>query len=186
LVGRVSTELNCVAADTEEARRLLAERTFKQMTAKKPLTFLRGAAGDISQAGVHAGSVRDAAVFGNFIRNTGTVKGKSKQDTKFARLPQNELFDALFRCFRKYNFWSMKALRSELQQPEAYLRESLEKIADMPRSGRFAMLWTLKPENKVANFDGMDDAAPEGADIPEDDDGEEEDEEDMKLEDVNF
>lgn len=109
-------------------------------------------------------------------------------------MPQNELLDLIFSCFRKYNFWSMKALRAELQQPEAYLRETLEKIADMPRSGRFAMHWTLKPEFKEASYEGADDGvAPTAAGgIDEGDDTDmgdldaedDEDDENLKMEDV--
>lgn len=87
----------------------------------------------------------------------------------------------------------MKALRAELQQPEAYLRETLDKVADMPKSGRFAMHWTLKPEFKEANSAGADDeSAPTaggGVDGPDDSDlgdldGEDDDEEEIKMEDV--
>jgi transcription initiation factor TFIIF subunit beta len=100
---------------------------------------------------------------------------------KTARMPQNELLDRIFDCFKKYNYWSMKALRAELQQPEAYLRES----------GRFATQWSLKPENKIANYDQIGDAvAPTQEGDPggdesdmadEEDDG---DDDDIKFEDV--
>jgi transcription initiation factor TFIIF subunit beta len=74
-------------------------------------------------------------------------------------MPPNELLDLIFQCFREYNFWSMKALRAKLQQPEAYLRETLDKVADMPKSGRFAMHWTLKPEFKTATNAAADDGS---------------------------
>jgi len=82
----------------------------------------------------------------------------------------------------------MKALRARLQQPEAYLRETLEKVADMPKSGRFAMHWTLKPEFKNATHATDESSAPGvtgGIDGPDDsdiadDDGE--DDEMIKLE----
>lgn len=109
---------------------------------------------------------------------------------KTARMPQNELLDRIFDCFRKYNYWSMKALRAELQQPEAYLRETLEKVAVLAKSGRFATQWSLKPENKISNYEGAGDAvAPtaEGmggdeSDMADEEDGE--DDEDVKFEDV--
>src|SRR4051794_9266921 len=109
---------------------------------------------------------------------------------KTARMPQNELLDRIFDCFRKYNYWSMKALRAELQQPEAYLRETLEKVAILAKSGRFATQWSLKPENKISNYEGAGDAvAPtaEGmggdeSDMADEEDGE--DDEDVKFEDV--
>jgi transcription initiation factor TFIIF subunit beta len=102
---------------------------------------------------------------------------------KTARMPQNELLDRIFDCFRRYNYWSMKALRAELQQPEAYLRETLEKVAVLAKSGRFATQWSLKPENKLTNYEGAGDAVAPGedTDLPDEDD---DDDEDMKFEDV--
>lgn len=77
----------------------------------------------------------------------------------------------------------MKALRAELQQPEAYLRETLEKVAVLAKSGRFATQWSLKPENRLANYDGAGDAVAPGedTDLPDED---EDDDEDIKFEDV--
>jgi transcription initiation factor TFIIF subunit beta len=102
-------------------------------------------------------------------------------------MPQNELLDKIFECFQKYNYWSMKALRVELQQPEAYLRETLERVAVLAKSGRFATQWSLKPENKITNYEAMGDAmAPtevvedsEFGDLDDDDE-----DEDVKFEDV--
>jgi transcription initiation factor TFIIF subunit beta len=127
-------------------------------------------------------------------KDTGATKSKAAaQDTKTARIPQNELLDRIFNCFRRYAYWSMKALRAELQQPEAYLRETLDKVADMPKSGTFAMHWQLKPEFKNATMAGADDAsapttagALDGVDDSDlgDLDGEDDDDEDVKMEDV--
>lgn len=105
-------------------------------------------------------------------------------------MPQNELLDLIFACFREYNYWGMKALRARLQQPEAYLRETLEKVADLPKSGKFAMNWTLKPEFKNADRDNITDLAPgaeAGGDGIEDSDmgdGDDEDDADLKFEDT--
>lgn len=84
----------------------------------------------------------------------------------------------------------MKALRNELQQPEAYLRETLEKVAVLAKSGRFATQWSLKEENKLANYEGAADSlaptvnGPEGGDDSEFGDLEDEEDEDVKFEDV--
>jgi len=97
-------------------------------------------------------------------------------------MPQNELLDRIFECFRRYNYWSMKAFRAELQQPEVYLRETLDKIATLAKSGRFATMWSLKPENKIANYEG-EEAAPE-TDSPSSPDVDDDDDDDVKFEDV--
>lgn len=82
----------------------------------------------------------------------------------------------------------MKALRAELQQPEAYLRETLEKVAVLAKSGRFATQWSLKPENKITNYETMgDNVAPvaEGLEDSEFGDLDDDDEDDdVKFEDV--
>jgi transcription initiation factor TFIIF subunit beta len=83
----------------------------------------------------------------------------------------------------------MKALKAKLQQPETYLRETLEKVAVLAKSGRFAAQWSLKPENRMTAYDSMGDAvapAAEGggddSDMADEEDGE--DDEDVKFEDV--
>ena len=105
-------------------------------------------------------------------------------------MPQNELLDRIFECFQRYNYWSMKALRAELQQPEAYLRETLEKVAVLAKSGRFATQWSLKSENRITNYESIGDAVaptaegdvPDESDMADEEDGDED--EDVKFEDV--
>ena len=109
-------------------------------------------------------------------------------DNKTTRIPQNELFDLINRCFSEYKYYSMKALRARLRQPEAYLRETLDKVADLIRSGPFANHYALKPafrqmiEQKTGNaLPEENTVAPvgeEGAEPLDDED------EDLKMEDV--
>jgi transcription initiation factor TFIIF subunit beta len=94
-------------------------------------------------------------------KSTGATSKAKGQDMKTARMPKNDLLDCLAACFKKYSYWSMKALRAELQQPEAYLREVLDEIADLPKSGRFAMHWKLKASFQDASYEtAMDVTAP--------------------------
>lgn len=202
LAGRVAHEVNSVPVENEEARRLLAMMTMEAM---KPKFFTKFVEDDLSgnRAGfIQPGTVAGMNAFGGFIvschillplprtnqlaqKTKGTTAASRPQLSKAARMPQNELLDRIFECFRRYNYWSMKALRAELQQPEVYLRETLEKVAVLAKSGRFATQWSLKPENKLANYEGgVDAAAPineEESDTGMDDD---EEEEDIKFEDV--
>lgn len=203
LAGRVAHEVNSVPVENEESQRLLAMKTREAM---KPKFFTKFVDEDLSdnRAGfIQPGTVAGMNAFGGFIvsiletllsfipytdspkKTKGPTAGNRPQLSKAARMPQNELLDRIFECFRRYNYWSMKALRAELQQPEAYLRETLEKVAVLAKSGRFATQWSLKPENKLANYEGsVDAAAPtneEESDTGMDDD---EDDEDVKFEDV--
>lgn len=67
-------------------------------------------------------------------------------------MEQSALLDAIFNLYttRNYNYWSMKALKHELKQPEAWLRENMEQVAVLHKTGRFANFWELKPEYKPA------------------------------------
>lgn len=97
-------------------------------------------------------------------QKTGAPQRTKPQEHKAARIPQNELLDLIYDCFKRYNYWSLKALKAELNQPEAYLRSTLEMVAELVKSGRFAMTWTLKPENKIDQYAGgqaMEEQAPD-------------------------
>lgn len=104
---------------------------------------------------------------------------------KAARIPQNELLDKLFALFKQYNYWSMKALREKTQQPEVYLRETLEKVAVLAKSGPFATHWSLKPENRPESYidSGEHEAMAPTAEADDTDFGDDDDE-DVKFEDV--
>lgn len=124
----------------------------------------------------------------NFQKTKNPTQGHRPQMQKTARMPQNELMDKIFACFRRYNYWSMRSFRNELQQPEAYLRETLEPIAVLAKSGKFATHWSLKPEFRKEHYEDLGDAiAPVeegGAEDSDMADEEDEDDEDVKFEDV--
>lgn len=67
-------------------------------------------------------------------------------------MPQNELLDLIFDCFREYKYWPFKTLKARLRQPEAYLKQTLEMVAHLVKSGDFAMTWELKPEAKETSY----------------------------------
>ncbi|KAH8429860.1 uncharacterized protein LDX57_007532 [Aspergillus melleus] len=67
-------------------------------------------------------------------------------------MPQNELLDLIYQCFREFRYWPFKALKARLQQPEAYLKQTLELTAHLVKSGDFAMTWELKPEAKESSY----------------------------------
>lgn len=67
-------------------------------------------------------------------------------------MPQNELIDLIYQCFREYKYWPFKALKVRLRQPESYLKQTLEMVAHLVKSGDFAMTWELKPEARESNY----------------------------------
>jgi len=121
----------------------------------------------------------------------GKVKaGKKRQQEKAVRISQEDLLDALQSCFREYRYWSLRALKQRLRQPEAYIKSVLEKIASLIRAGPFAMQYKLNQEYETSlNVDtsqAKEEAAAEGESDEEmkDDEGDEEgdDFEDVKME----
>lgn len=130
--------------------------------------------------------------------DTGPAKPKP-QETKTARMPQNELLDALYDCFKEYRYWSMTAFRQRLHQPEAYLRQTLLLIAEQVRSGQFNNQWKLRAEQELSNIDVSSlraESAPqrEGAEeaggassapgTDNDNEDDDDDEDDLDMEDV--
>jgi transcription initiation factor TFIIF subunit beta len=119
-------------------------------------------------------------------RTKNATSGPRPQQQKFARMPENELFDKLYQCFREFKYWPMKAFRAKLQQPESYLKETLDKIAVLGKSGRFASMWSLKPENLEIASATSDSLAPAGMEGLGDEDSDMADAEDADDEDVKF
>lgn len=89
----------------------------------------------------------------------------------------------IFECFKEYSYWPIRALKQKLDQPENYLRQVLDEIAQLVRNGTFANSWQLKPEYQESSYDHVkQEAAPvqtleEAGMSAEDDDN-------VKMEDV--
>ena len=105
------------------------------------------------------------------------------------RFPIHEVSkdDAIHRAFSEYKYWSLKALRQRLHQPEDFIRKSLESIATLIRSGDFAMQYVLAPEYAASLDIGYDDVKDEAAQIESDSDsGDDADDDDIEMEDVKM
>ncbi len=98
-------------------------------------------------------------------------------------MPQNELLDRIYDCFQEYNYWSLRTLKERLNQPESYLRSTLERIAEPVKTGTFAQQWTLKADAKLERYatTAMTDAKEEPAPDEGADDGAPESFEDVEL-----
>ena len=136
------------------------------------------------------GNLGPAGDFKSFVNKAGPLRGK-KQMLKAARMPQNELLDLIYDCFKEYTYWPMRSLKERLNQPEAYLKETLELVAMMNKSGTHALQWQLKPEARETRyadagfFDQVkDEAAPEVENSFDNMDDMDEDDENVDMEDV--
>ncbi|KAI5306911.1 hypothetical protein KEM56_006472 [Ascosphaera pollenicola] len=184
IVGKVHDEFNCQPVQNEEYNKIAEAMAFEALKPKKETMFLAKVTADMRNP-----KSAIAADKSTFIQTTQPKKTKV-QDNKTTRIPQNELLDLIFNSFKKYRYWPFKALKEELRQPEAYIKQQLEMVAQLIRSGPYAMTWELRPEYRESNYELM---APQnsGAEIapmmegsPEEASDAEQGEEEVQFEDV--
>ncbi|KAI5249837.1 hypothetical protein E4T43_00414 [Aureobasidium subglaciale] len=187
LEGFVKAEMAVTAVENDEYRRLTDQRFMEMFQPKRTTRFESGA--DVQ---IHSTAAANNA-FGSFIKASQAKKPIKKQQEKAVRVSQEELFDLLTDCFKQYRYWSLKALKQRLHQPEAFIKQNVEKIATLMRSGKFAMNYKLNPEyessvdpqkvkEEVANEVEEEDDD-EDEDDDDDDDDDEDGYEDVKMED---
>ncbi|KMU92656.1 transcription initiation factor IIF subunit beta [Coccidioides immitis H538.4] len=146
IAARVHDEFNCLPVENEEYHRIAEKRALEALKPKRETKFIERVTGKMLQP-----KTAQAADKSNFIQVTKPPKIRT-QDNKTARMPQNELLDLIYACFRRYRYWPFKSLKAELKQPEAYLKQTLEMVAHLVKSGDFAMTWELKPEAREASY----------------------------------
>ncbi|CAI4918062.1 ANL_HP_G0124720.mRNA.1.CDS.1 [Saccharomyces cerevisiae] len=81
----------------------------------------------------------------NFLK---VGREKAKSNIKSIRMPKKEILDYLFKLFDEYDYWSLKGLKERTRQPEAHLKECLDKVATLVKKGPYAFKYTLRPEYK--------------------------------------
>jgi len=175
IAGRIKHEVVCTPVRNAEADRFLSIRAERAQKPQKKVTMLVGIP--------PSGDTTNPHEWDDFLKTKEKPTKAKKMENKATRWPENQLLDAIARCFSEHKYWSIKAFRGKIPQPEAYLRETLEKVAVLHRSGTFANHWSLKPEYQgiLASLPKpADDAAVPRADAASED----EDEEDIKMEDV--
>lgn len=103
--------------------------------------------------------------FESFIKPA--VKAKSQQN-KAARVAREEVVDMLHSAFDEYQYWPLKALKVRTKQPESYLKDILQEVAVLVKSGPFASTYQRQPFfNAARNVSQMQQGAapePEGTD----------------------
>ncbi|KAH7884260.1 transcription initiation factor IIF, beta subunit-domain-containing protein [Phlebopus sp. FC_14] len=142
LTGRVKHECNLRPLFNDSYRRQMRERSRAYNTPRRQIRMIEeagvsGGRGGINRlsSGVNTGSFADM------------IKSKQKPAKgafeRMARMPRNQLLDLLFQLFREQPRWSIKPLRERTQQPEVYLKEILNEIAILNRSGEYNGTWEL-------------------------------------------
>lgn len=91
----------------------------------------------VDKGQLHPGAASTGFTFGSITSKPGKGLKKKEPKEKNVRMPEDQLLDALQECFRQYPYWSITALRQHLRQPDVWIKEVLEKIAVLIRSGQF-------------------------------------------------
>ncbi|KAK4226656.1 putative transcription initiation factor [Podospora fimiseda] len=167
ITGRIKHEVLCTPVSNAETERFLWRRAKKSQTTEKKVVIYER---------LPAQGVSSAKEWDSFLKMNAPISKQKKMENKATRWPENRLLDEIAKCFSQHKYWSIKTFRAAIPQPEAYLRETLDKIAVLHRTGTFANHWSLKPE-----YQGMlsqtsqpldDAAAPNAVDLPSDDEDE--------------
>lgn len=183
LAGAMVNEVTITAVENAEYKRLTAVRFHELSQPKRTTTFATG----IDHA-MHPGLASQAAGFQAFMPGRAVAagaKGKKKPQTdKAVRVSEEELLNLLTNCFKEYRYWSLKALKQRLHQPEAFIKSVVEKIAVLQRSGTFTGNWKIRPEYEAVTAGVKDEAAQEDEDDEslKDEDEDMDDFEDVKME----
>ncbi|KAL2757157.1 hypothetical protein ACRALDRAFT_1062762 [Sodiomyces alcalophilus JCM 7366] len=169
IAARIQYEMGCKPVDNDESRAILQ---LKQMEAQKPKHTLKIVDHHEISGVIQQGSAAAQAKFGSFVKTTNAVKTtKQKRPiNKAIRMGETELREALLDAFTtRYQYWKMSVLKATFNQPEAYLRQELEKVAVLNRSGPHSNEWELKPEFKFIQNQALAESAPDAG--PDEDDG---------------
>ena len=185
LSGQVCQEINCMPVENTEYQRMMADRAKSDLIPQRKIHFYNDVIKSSTLGSSHGGGARFTSDMSSFISSV-EQHNRRKAPPKATRMPQNELLDAIYDCFKEYTYWPLRTLKVRLQQPESYLKETLEMVAIMLRNGPHAMQWQLKPESREGRYDfdtAKDEAAP-----PNDMDEllDMDDEENIEMEDVQM
>ncbi|SGZ46277.1 CIC11C00000003615 [Sungouiella intermedia] len=179
LVGKIVHDCQIVPLKSDRRyAQMLAKRQNMPLTKARPkVTFLNEIPGVVqSQAGPSI-TGRSTSLF---LKSSNAAKNKA--DGRAIRMPKKDLLDLLFRLFEEYEYWSMKGLKERTRQPETYLKESLELIANLIKKGPYTSKYNLKPEYK--RLRDAERAARLGQAAGEDNDNDKDEDDDIEMEDI--
>ncbi|GAA5849042.1 hypothetical protein JCM9279_004705 [Rhodotorula babjevae] len=160
LVGTVAHECSLTpsiqSADASAAyARILRERQRKASEPRRTLKMLdvdKAQANRMASGMGTAGLKGRVATFANTSNRAKAAGGPSgaggAAQQRLTRIPKNELLDLLFPLFAQAPYWHLRALNDHVQQPQTYLRETLNEVAILVPKGPYAQMWALRPEYK--------------------------------------
>ncbi|KAF5355415.1 hypothetical protein D9757_011180 [Collybiopsis confluens] len=159
LTGRIKHDCFLRPAFSARYRKQMRERHLKYNTPQRQIQMME-TDGGAKRLSLGIGS---STAFKNLV----TTKQKpTKGFERMARMPRNQLLDALFGLFREAPRWGIKVLRERTQQPEAYLKEVLSEIAFLHRSGEHNGYWEVKDTFKEEGMKPEDFPGPSALALP--------------------
>jgi len=188
MTGKVKHECNLRPRMTGRYERRLTARGVAAKSEKAVrVGLMDGARAGRGGGKMLSSGISSASGFADLTRTK--VKPQKGQYERMARMPRNQLLDALFTLFREREQWAIKLLREKTQQPEVYLKEVLSEIATLHRSGEFNGTWELMPSFKGDGIkgEGMSQlyaSQPSNADVSMEDYDEDEEDDDDDMEEV--
>lgn len=159
LVGKIVHDCQCVPSKSDSKyAQVLMKRQHMPLTKERPKVTLLNEIPGVVQS--QAGPSLTGKSTSMFLKSNPL---KSKSEGRAIRMPKKDLLDLLFRLFEEYEYWSIKGLKERTKQPETYLKESLESIANLIKKGPYTSKYHLKPEyrrlrdaERAAKVDGED------------------------------
>lgn len=139
LEASIDQQWHIQPALTQKWARNINERNREANAPKRQLIQIDDGAAHIKRIASGAGHLDN---FSNLVRQK--PKAASGQFERAARIPKNELLDMLFKLFKIQTHWAMKVLRERTKQPLDYLKETLEDIAVLHKSGPHTNTWSLQ------------------------------------------
>lgn len=144
LAGKIVHDCQIIPlkGDSKYSQMLSRRQNIGQEKERPKVTFLTEIPGVVQ---LQAGPSLTGKSTLMFLKSTAN---KNKGEGRAIRMPKKDLLDLLFRLFEEYEYWSMKGLKERTRQPETYLKESLELIANLIKKGPYTSKYNLKPEYK--------------------------------------
>lgn len=139
LEASIDQQWHVQPALTQKWTKNINERNREANAPKRQLIQIDDASAHIKRIASGAGHVDN---FSNLVKQK--PKAASGQFERAARIPKNELLDMLFKLFKIQTHWAMKVLRERTKQPLDYLKETLEDIAVLHKSGPHTNTWSLQ------------------------------------------
>lgn len=167
LSGKVVHDCLVKPIDNAHYRSLLRNRVKSADVPKRRVETIEDLNGSLMQPGTMGGKVLTGGLK-TFIKSKSRL---NKSRDVNARMSLDNLIDEISKCFQQYEYWSLKAFKAHLKQPESYLKETLDSIATLHKRGPMTGKWQLKAETRnamkgyagLSQFDHMKTATSDGA-----------------------